>query len=116
MTLEEVAENHGLTPEGVDYALRQYQIVINEITHGMLSKLSYDAKDVIRIAQERWCDTCDLKEQEECREMATDSKWSIYDFESEITELMDKACNELSPDDFDKLLDNIDMILADYRS
>ena len=62
MKLKEIAENHGLTPEGVDYALTQYQIVICEITHGMLSKLSYDAKDIIRMAQERWCDTCDLKE------------------------------------------------------
>ena len=65
MTLEEVAENHGLTQEGVDYALRQYQIVMCEITHGMMSKLSYDAKDVIQVAQERWCDTCDLKERDE---------------------------------------------------
>lgn len=64
MTLEEVAEKYGLTSEGVDYALAQYQIVLCEISHGMLSKLSYDAKDVIRISQERWCDTCDLKEQE----------------------------------------------------
>ena len=64
MKLKEIAENHGLTPEGVDYALTQYQIVICEITHGMMSKLSYDAKDIIRTAQERWCDTCDLKEQE----------------------------------------------------
>ena len=62
MKLKEIAENHGLTPEGVDYALTQYQIVICEITHGMLSKLSYDAKYIIRTAQERWCDTCDLKE------------------------------------------------------
>ena len=64
MKLKEIAENHGLTPEGVNYALTQYQIVICEITHGMLSKLSYDAKDIIRTAQERWCDTCDLKKQE----------------------------------------------------
>ena len=28
----------------------------------MLSKLSYDAHDVILYAQERWCDTCELKE------------------------------------------------------
>lgn len=61
MTLKKVAENHGLTKDGVDYALRQYQIIINEITHGMLSKLSYDAHDVLRYAQERWCDTCELK-------------------------------------------------------
>lgn len=63
MKLKEIAENHGLTPEGVDYALTQYQIVICEITHGMMSKPSYDARDIIRTAQERWCDTCDLKEQ-----------------------------------------------------
>ena len=62
MTLEEVAENHGLTPEGVDYALKQYQIVICEITRDMMSKLSYDAKDILRMAQKRWCDTCNLKE------------------------------------------------------
>ena len=64
MELKEIAENHGLTPDGVDYALTQYQIVICEITHGMMSKLSYDAKDIIRMAQERWCDTYDLKKQE----------------------------------------------------
>ena len=64
MELKKIAENHGLTPEDVDYALTQCQIVINEITHGMMSKLSYDAKDIIRMAQERWCDTCELKEQE----------------------------------------------------
>ena len=29
----------------------------------MLSKLSYDAKDVLRVAQERWCETCDLKNE-----------------------------------------------------
>ena len=67
MTLKQVAENYGLTPEGVDYALKQYQIVMNEITHGMLSKLSYDAHDVLRYAQERWCDTCDLKAEQKPR-------------------------------------------------
>ena len=61
MTLEEVAERWGLTPDGVEFALQQYQTIICEITHGMLSKLSYDAKTVLQVAQERWCDTCDLK-------------------------------------------------------
>ena len=28
MTLKEIAENHDLTPEGVDYALTQYQNVV----------------------------------------------------------------------------------------
>lgn len=64
MTLKQVAENHGLTPDGVDYALRQYQIILCEITGGMLSKLSYDAHDVLTYAQDRWCEKCDLKAQE----------------------------------------------------
>lgn len=65
LTLKRVAENHGLTQEGVDYALRQYGIIISEITHGMLSKLSYDAHDVLRYAQERWCEACELKEADD---------------------------------------------------
>ena len=65
MTLKEICENHGLTPEGVNYALEQYQKVICEITHGLLSKLTYDADDILRLAQERWCETCDLKEENE---------------------------------------------------
>ena len=73
MKLKEIAENHGLTPEGVDYALTQYQIVISEITHGMMSKLSYDAHDVIRVAQERWCDTCELLKEQEAVEPEFDS-------------------------------------------
>ena len=63
MTLKQISEKYGLTPGGVDYALSQYQIVVFEITHGLLSKLSYDAKDILRIAQDRWCETCDLKEE-----------------------------------------------------
>lgn len=84
MKLKEIAENHGLTPDGVDYALSQYQIVINEITRGMMSKLSYDAKDIIRMAQERWCDTCDLKEQE-----AVEPKW--IDFEDSQKKIESKG-------------------------
>ena len=61
MTLRQIAERYGLTSDGVDFALSQYQIVISEITHGTMSKLSYYAKDIIQVAQERWCDTCDLK-------------------------------------------------------
>ena len=75
MTLKEIAENHGLTPEGVEYALTQYQIVICEITHGMLSKLSYDAKDIIRTAQERWCNTCNLKAQEPVKPVLDIDTW-----------------------------------------
>lgn len=77
MTLEQIAENHGLTPDGVDYALNQYQIVISEITHGLLSKLTYDAHDVLQIAQERWCDTCELKEAQEPRVMALSDVCSL---------------------------------------
>jgi hypothetical protein len=65
LTLKKVAENHGLTKESVDYALSQYQIIISEITHGMLSKLSYDAHDVLAYAQDRWCETCELKQPDD---------------------------------------------------
>ena len=65
LTLKKVAENHGLTKDGVDFALSQYQIVISEITHGMMSKLSYYAKDILQVAQDRWCDTCELKQPDE---------------------------------------------------
>ena len=64
ITLESICEKYGLTEEGVDFALSQYELVINEITHGLLSKLSHDAEYIIQTAQERWCDTCDLKEKE----------------------------------------------------
>lgn len=56
MTLSQIAEKYGLISDGVDFALAQYQIVISEITHGIMSKLNYYAKDIIQVAQERWCD------------------------------------------------------------
>ena len=64
ITLESICEKYGLTEEGVDFALSQYGLVISEITNGLLSKLTYDAKTIVQVAQERWCDTCDLKEKE----------------------------------------------------
>lgn len=63
--LERIAEDHGITIDGVSFALDQYQTIICEITHGMMSKLSYHASDVLQMAQERWCDTCELKEAQE---------------------------------------------------
>lgn len=78
MKLKEITEKYGLTPEGIDYALTQYQIVICEITRGMLSKLSYDAKDIIRIAQERWCDTCDLKIQKPMRTVTSEVRYKDH--------------------------------------
>lgn len=63
--LSKICADHGLTPEGVEFALSQYQKVICEITHGMLSKLTYEADHVLEVAQERWCNTCELKEAQE---------------------------------------------------
>lgn len=40
---------------------------------------------------------------------------SIYDFDAEFVELMDKAVNELSPRDFKTFLDHIDEIIVDYQ-
>ena len=39
---------------------------------------------------------------------------TVYDFENDVTELLDKALNELSPAEFDKLKDDIRTILSDY--
>lgn len=61
--LGKICEDHGLTPEGVEFALTQYKKIICEITHGMLSKLTYEADHVLEVAQERWCETCDLKRE-----------------------------------------------------
>ena len=68
-TLKEVAENYGLTPEGVSFALEQYQKVICEITHSRMSKLSYYADDILRVANEIECDYCEIKEAQEPRLM-----------------------------------------------
>ena len=40
---------------------------------------------------------------------------TVYDFDNQFTELMDKAVNELSPKLFAKFLDDISMILVDYK-
>lgn len=65
ITLEGICEKYGLTKEGVDYALSQYGAVICEITNGLLSKLTYGAEYIVQTAQERWCDTCDLKAEKD---------------------------------------------------
>lgn len=42
-------------------------------------------------------------------------KMTLYDFDNQFEELMDKAVNELSPKTFKKFLDDISMILSDYE-
>ena len=39
---------------------------------------------------------------------------TLYDFEVAIEELMDKALNELSPNEFEDLKDKVSMILTEY--
>lgn len=41
---------------------------------------------------------------------------SVYDYEQEIEELLDKALNNLSPKDYEMLLDDVDKLLADIRN
>lgn len=41
---------------------------------------------------------------------------SVYDYEQEIEELLDKALNNLSTKDYEMLLDDIDKLLADIRN
>lgn len=66
-SLEQVAENHGLTVDGVEFALSQYQTVICEITHGRMSKLSYYAKDILSIASDLQCEGCELKDAQDAK-------------------------------------------------
>jgi hypothetical protein len=40
---------------------------------------------------------------------------TVYGYESMIQELLDEALNELTPYDFAKLLDGIDLMLDDYE-
>lgn len=42
-------------------------------------------------------------------------KKTIYDFDNEFEELMDQAVNDLSPKQFAKFLNDIAMMLADYK-
>ena len=39
---------------------------------------------------------------------------TLYEFENAFTELMDEALNVLSPAQFEKLKDSVQMILGDY--
>lgn len=41
---------------------------------------------------------------------------SVYDYEQDIEELLDKALNNLSQKDYEMLLDDIDKLLADIRN
>lgn len=61
-SLEQLAEAYGLTVDGVQFALEQYQTVICEITHSRMSKLSYFADDILRLANDLQCEGCELKE------------------------------------------------------
>ena len=40
---------------------------------------------------------------------------TLYDFELAFEELMDKALNDLSPEQFEKFKDSVSMILSDYE-
>ena len=60
--LKAVAEKYGLTQDGVDFALSQYQKVICDITHSRMSKLSYYANDILLLANDLQCEGCETKE------------------------------------------------------
>lgn len=40
---------------------------------------------------------------------------SVYDYERDVEELLDDALNNLKPEYFQKLLDDISMIISDYE-
>jgi len=57
--IEKVASDYGLTVDGVEFALQQYQTVICEITHSRMSKLSYYADDILRLVNDIQCEYCE---------------------------------------------------------
>jgi len=57
--IEKVASDYGLTVDGVEFALQQYQAVICEITHSRMSKLSYYADDILRLVNDIQCEYCE---------------------------------------------------------
>ena len=65
LTLKKIADKYGLTKDGVDFALSQYQNVISEITHGRMSKLCYYSADILSVAEDCRCEGCDYLEREE---------------------------------------------------
>lgn len=40
---------------------------------------------------------------------------TLYEFENAFEELMDRALNDLTPKRFEKFLDDISMMVADYE-
>lgn len=65
LTLKKIADKYGLTKEGVDFALSQYQDVIYAITNGRMSKLCYYSADILSEAEDCRCKGCDYLEREE---------------------------------------------------
>ena len=64
LTLKKIADKYGLTKEGVDFALSQYQDVIYEITNGRMSKLCYYSTDILAVADACRCEGCEYLERE----------------------------------------------------
>lgn len=64
-TLEAIADAFGLTPEGISFALSQYSKVICELTCGRMSKLTYDAAQIISVINDCYCDGCEYREESE---------------------------------------------------
>lgn len=75
-TLEKVANDYGLTVDGVSFALDQYQTVLCNITHNRMSKLGYYADDILRLVDNVQCEGCELMEEQKPRVMSVeDIKW-----------------------------------------
>ena len=64
LTLKKIADKYGLTKDGVDFALSQYQDVIYKITNGRMSKLCYYSVDILSVAEDCRCIGCEYLERE----------------------------------------------------
>ena len=66
--LRKIADRFGLTMDGVEFALEQYQEVICNITNWRMSKLCYYARDILAVAediQQDFCLACENEKEKE---------------------------------------------------
>ena len=57
--------DYELGPEDIRFSLRQYSMVICEITGNRMSKLGYKAEDILRVMRDYTCQECYEEMREE---------------------------------------------------
>lgn len=56
--------DYEMTPEDIRFSLKQYTIVIDRLTGGVLSKINYYADDIVSFVNDIYCDGCEYRDGE----------------------------------------------------